>query len=59
MGLTEGEIAYYDALAANSSAVEITGNGKLKHIAAESITQMKTSVTIDWTLREGARAKFA
>ncbi len=58
MGLTEDEIAFYDALAANSSAVQAMGDDKLKLIAAELITQVKKSVTIDWTLRESARAKI-
>ena len=58
MGLTEDEKAFYDALAANDSAVIAMGDDKLKLIAAELITQVKKSVTIDWTLREGARAKI-
>ncbi len=55
LGLTDDEIAFYDALAANSSAVQAMGDDKLKLIAAELITQVKKSVTIDWTLRESAR----
>ncbi|SFN54019.1 type I restriction endonuclease subunit R [Dokdonella immobilis] len=58
MGLTDDEIAFYDALAANDSAVQAMGDAKLKVIAAELITQVKKSVTIDWTLRESARAKI-
>ena len=58
MGLTDDEIAFYDALAANDSAVKAMGDDKLKLIAAELITQVKKSVTIDWTLRESARAKI-
>ena len=58
MGLTDDEIAFYDALAANSSAVQAMGDDKLKLIAAELITQVKKSVTIDWTLRESARARI-
>ena len=42
----------------NESAVKAMGDDKLKLIAAELITQVKKSVTIDWTLREGARAKI-
>ena len=44
--------------AANESAVQAMGDAKLKLIAAELITQVKKSVTIDWTLRESARAKI-
>ena len=58
MGLTDDEKAFYDALAANDSAVTVMGDAKLKVIAAELITQVKKSVTIDWTLRESARAKI-
>jgi type I restriction enzyme R subunit len=58
LGLTDDEVAFYDALAANESAVIAMGDDKLRVIAAELITQVKKSVTIDWTLREGARAKI-
>ena len=58
LGLTDDEVAFYDALAANDSAVQAMGDDKLKVIAAELITQVKKSVTIDWTLRESARAKI-
>ena len=58
MGLTDDEVAFYDALAANDSAVQALGDDKLKVIAAELITQVRKSVTIDWTLRESARAKI-
>ena len=58
LGLTDDEVAFYDALAANESAVKAMGDDKLKVIAAELITQVRKSATIDWTLREGARAKI-
>jgi len=58
LGLTDDEVAFYDALAANHSAVQAMGDDKLKVIAAELIAQVRKSVTIDWTLREGARAKI-
>ena len=58
MGLTEDEKAFYDALAANESALMAMGDDKLKVIAAELITQVRKSVTIDWTLRESARARI-
>jgi type I restriction enzyme R subunit len=58
LGLTDDEVAFYDALAANASAVQAMGDDKLKVIAAELITQVRKSVTIDWTLREGARARI-
>ncbi len=58
LGLTDDEVAFYDALAANESAVQAMGDDKLKVIAAELITQVRKSVTIDWNLRESARARI-
>lgn len=58
LGLNEDEIAFYDALAANESAVQAMGNDELKVIAAELVTKVRQSVTIDWTVRESARAKI-
>jgi type I restriction enzyme R subunit len=58
LGLNEEEIAFYDALAANDSAKQAMGDDKLKVIAGELIRQVRTSVTIDWQYREGARAKI-
>lgn len=58
LGLNDDEIAFYDALAANESAVEAMGDDELKVIAAELVTQVRKSVSIDWTEREGARAKI-
>jgi type I restriction enzyme R subunit len=58
LGLTDDEVAFYDALAANESAVEAMGDDQLKVIAAELISKVRQSVTIDWTLRESARARI-
>ncbi len=58
LGLSDDELAFYDALAANESAVKAMGNQELRVIAAELVTQVRKSVTIDWTLRESARAKI-
>jgi len=58
LGLNDDEIAFYDALATNESAVQAMGDDKLKVIAAELITQVKKSVTIDWTVRESARSRI-
>ena len=48
----------YDALAMNDSAVEAMGVDELKVIAAELVTKVRQSVTIDWTMRESARARI-
>lgn len=58
LGLSEDEVAFYDALAANDSAVQAMGDDTLKVIATELITQVRKSVTIDWNLRESARARI-
>lgn len=58
LGLNPDEIAFYDALANNKSAVRAMGNDELKVIAAELVTRVRQSVTIDWTVRENARARI-
>lgn len=58
LGLTDDEVAFYDALAVNDSAVKVMGDASLKVIATELVTKVRTSVTIDWTVRESARAKI-
>jgi type I restriction enzyme R subunit len=58
LGLNDDEIAFYDALAANESAVRAMGNAELRVIAAELVTAVRKSVTIDWAVRDGARAKI-
>ena len=58
LGLSDDEVAFYDALAENGSPRQIMGDDKLKVIATELITAVRKSVTIDWTLRESARAKI-
>lgn len=56
LGLSDEEIAFYDALAANESAVEVMGDGKLKLIATEVLIQLRKNATVDWHKRESARA---
>ena len=58
LGLTEDERCFYDALAQNNSAIEAMGIDELKVIAAELVTKVRKSVTIDWTVRESARSKI-
>jgi type I restriction enzyme R subunit len=57
-GLSQDEIAFYDALAENGSAVEVMGNVSLKVIAHELLVSLKGSVTVDWSHRESARARM-
>jgi type I restriction enzyme R subunit len=58
LGLTEEEIAFYDALAANESAVEVMGNKELAFIAHELVKTVRQNVSIDWTVKKSARAKI-
>ncbi len=57
-GLSQDEIAFYDALAENESAVELMGNDSLKVIAHELLVSLKGSVSVDWSHRESARARM-
>jgi len=57
-GLSQDEIAFYDALAENESAVEVMGNDSLKVIAHELLENLKSNVTVDWSHRESARARM-
>jgi type I restriction enzyme, R subunit len=57
-GLSQDEIAFYDALAENQSAVEVLGNDSLKLIAHELLVGLKGGATVDWSHRESARARM-
>ena len=57
-GLTEEEIAFYDALAENESARQIMGEPKLRVIAHELVTIIKGNVSVDWMHRDSARANI-
>lgn len=57
-GLTDEEIAFYEALADNESAVDVMGNESLKIIAAELVQSLKANASVDWTHRESARARM-
>ena len=58
LGLNDDEVAFYDALEVNDSAVKELGDPILKQIAQELVLRVRQSVTIDWTLRENARAQI-
>ncbi|MGE4420968.1 MAG: type I restriction endonuclease subunit R [Pseudodesulfovibrio sp.] len=57
-GLSQEEIAFYDALAENESAVEVMGDEPLRVIAHELLNSLKKNVTVDWSKRESARARM-
>jgi len=58
LGLSEDEGAFYDALEVNDSAVKVLGDEVLKTLARELIETVHRNATIDWTVRESARAKL-
>ena len=58
LGLTEDEMAFYDALETNDSAVQVLGDATLRAIARELVQTVRSNVTIDWTLRENVRAQL-
>jgi type I restriction enzyme R subunit len=58
LGLSEDELAFYDALETNDSAVKVLGEPTLKTIARELVASVRKNVTIDWTLRENVRAQM-
>ena len=58
MGLTDDELAFYDALAENESAVEVMGDEQLMIIARELLVVVRENATIDWAQREAVRAKL-
>ena len=58
LGLSDDEVAFYDALATNESAVRVLGDDQLMVIARELVETVRNNVSIDWTLREAARANL-
>jgi type I restriction enzyme R subunit len=58
LGLSEDELAFYDALETNDSAVKVLGDETLRAIARELVATVRANVTIDWTVRENVRAQL-
>jgi type I restriction enzyme R subunit len=58
LGLTEEELAFYDALETNDSAVKVLGDETLRTIARELVGAVRKNVTIDWMVRENVRAQL-
>jgi len=59
LGLSEEELAFYDALETSDSAVQVLGEQTLKEIARELVETLRRNVTIDWTERENVRAHLS
>ena len=58
LGLSDQELAFYDALETNDSAVAVLGDENLRMIARELVETVRRNVTIDWTMRENVRAQL-
>jgi type I restriction enzyme R subunit len=58
LGLNDDELAFYDALETNDSAVSVLGDVTLRTIAQELVKSVRANVTIDWTVRENVRAQL-
>jgi len=58
LGLTDDEVAFYDALGVNDSAVQVLGDDTLKNIAKELVRSVRNNLKIDWTVRENVRAEM-
>jgi type I restriction enzyme R subunit len=56
--LSEEELAFYDALEVNDSAVKVLGDETLKQIALELVDSVRKNATIDWTVKESVRARM-
>lgn len=57
-GLSQEEIAFYDALSQNDTAIEAMGSEKLRVIAHELVKNLQSNVSVDWHKRESARARM-
>jgi type I restriction enzyme R subunit len=57
-GLSDDEIAFYDALAENQSAVEVMGDEQLRVIAHELLVSLRDNVSVDWAHRDSSRARM-
>jgi len=58
MGMNEDELAFYDALEVNNSAVQVLGDDALRMIAREITDKVRSNASIDWTIKESVRAKL-
>jgi type I restriction enzyme R subunit len=58
LGLSDDEVAFYDALEVNDSAVKVLGDENLRFIARELLKTIRENVSIDWTAKESVRAKL-
>ena len=58
LGLSDEELAFYDALEVNDSAVKVLGDEALRAIARELVETVRNNTSIDWTVKESVRARL-
>jgi type I restriction enzyme R subunit len=58
LGLNQDELAFYDALETNDSAVQLMGDDVLRTIAQELVAQVRANATVDWSVRESSKARM-
>ena len=58
LGLSQDELAFYDALAENQSAVDVLGDVQLGVIATELVVTVRRNTSIDWTVKESVKARL-
>ena len=58
LGLNEDELAFYDALEVNDSAVQVLGDDSLRTIARELVENVRRNISLDWTQRENVQARL-
>jgi type I restriction enzyme R subunit len=57
-GLSDYELAFYDALANNQSARDVLGDGALRDLSRVLVSKVKANTSIDWTIKESVQAKL-
>lgn len=58
MGISQKELAFYDALTSNKSATELMEDSILRKIATELVVTIHNNMTVDWIFREAVQAKM-
>ena len=58
LNMSDTELAFYDALEVNDSAVQVLGDDTLKEIARELVEKVRNNTSIDWTIKESVQAKL-
>jgi type I restriction enzyme R subunit len=58
LGLSEEELAFYDAIGNNDEAVEVLGDENLRSIAQELVAAVRKNATVDWTMKNSSLAKM-